>query len=199
MPVGYRPCAPPLKGIRNSMRVLLWRIAINREFVTIMRLTAYTDYTLRTLIHLGLNRGRMTTIPELAKLQGISKNHLMKVVHQLGQAGLVHTVRGRNGGFRLQMEPSDINIGKVVRKTESDFFLAERAGCESSSQVDVASCALMEVLNLATTAYLDVLDGVTLVDLMRGEGRENGRNAIVSVVHVRPNVNNSKSKADEAL
>ena len=181
------------------MRVLHRQIIINREFVTIMRLTVYTDYTLRTLIYLGHNRDRMTTIPELAELHGISKNHLMKVVHQLGQAGIVHTVRGRNGGFRLEMEPSDINIGKLVRKTESDFFLTERASSESSSQVDAASCALEEVLNLATRAYLDVLDGVTLVDLMRSEGRVIGRNAIVSVVRVQRNENNSKSKMEGAL
>lgn len=181
------------------MRVLLRRIVINREFITIMRLTVYTDYTLRTLIYLGFNRDRMTTIPELAELHGISKNHLMKVVHQLGQAGMVHTVRGRNGGFRLEMEPSDINIGKVVRKTESDFFLTERASRESCSQVDAASCALKEVLNLATTAYLDVLDGVTLVDLMQSEGRGSVRNAIVSVVRVNRILNNRKSEMDGAL
>ena len=181
------------------MSVLYRQIVINWKFLTVMRLTVYTDYTLRTLIYLGLNPNRMTTIPELAGLHGISKNHLMKVVHQLGQSGMVRTVRGRNGGFRLDMEPSDINIGKVVRKTESDFFLMERTGCESSSQVYAASCALKELLNLGTTAYLEVLDGVTLIDLMRSEDRSSGCNAIISVVRVQRNVNNSKSKTDGAL
>ncbi|MDO9192769.1 MAG: Rrf2 family transcriptional regulator, partial [Undibacterium sp.] len=78
-----------------------------------MRLTAFTDYTLRTLMYLGTHRDQLVTIQEIADLHNISKNHLMKVVHQLGIEGLVDTVRGRNGGLRLNKEPRDINIGAV--------------------------------------------------------------------------------------
>ena len=69
-----------------------------------MRLTHYTDYSLRTLMYLGLNRDRLVTIQDIAEVYGISKNHLMKVVHQLGLAGLIETIRGRNGGLRLKIE-----------------------------------------------------------------------------------------------
>jgi Rrf2 family nitric oxide-sensitive transcriptional repressor len=86
-----------------------------------MRLTAYTDYALRTLMYLATNRDRLVTISEIADVHGISKNHLMKVVHQLGLSGMVETVRGRNGGLRLNHEPAEINIGEVVRNSETDF------------------------------------------------------------------------------
>ncbi|MDC8757050.1 RrF2 family transcriptional regulator [Janthinobacterium fluminis] len=135
-----------------------------------MRLTAYTDYALRTLIYLGLNRERLVTIQDIAELHAISKNHLMKVVHQLGQSGLVKTVRGRNGGLKLGAEPGAINVGTVVRGTETDFFMAEcfrdgQAGCAYAS-----ACRLKHALCEATDAYLAVLDGVTLADLIRSEG-----------------------------
>ncbi len=134
-----------------------------------MRLTTYTDYALRTLIYLGMNRARLVTIQDIADLHCISKNHLTKVVHQLGVDGLVDTVRGRNGGLRLKREPADINIGAVVRQTETDFYMAEcfdpeRLGCAYTS-----SCKLKGHLKAATSAYLAVLDGVTLDDLL-GEG-----------------------------
>ena len=87
-----------------------------------MRSTASTDYTLRTLTYLGLNRDRMVTIQDTADLHGISKNHLMKVVHQLGLTRMVETVRGRNGGIELNKEHVDINVGDVVRYTETDFL-----------------------------------------------------------------------------
>ena len=90
-----------------------------------MRLTDYTDYSLRTLMYLGLNRNGLVTIQEIADTYGISKNHLMKVVHQLGVAGMVDTVRGRNGGLRLKKEPEDINLGQVVRGTEPDLTMVE--------------------------------------------------------------------------
>ncbi len=131
-----------------------------------MRLTAYTDYALRTLIYLGSHREQLATIQDIADLHGISKNHLMKVVHQLGLAGFVDTVRGRNGGLRLQRAPKDINIGEVVRGTETDFFMAECFDPANTACAYSSACRLKGVLGAATAAYLKVLDGVTLADLI---------------------------------
>jgi Rrf2 family nitric oxide-sensitive transcriptional repressor len=153
-----------------------------------MRLTAYTDYTLRTLMHLGISRDRLVTIQDIADVHGISKNHLMKVAHQLGIAGLVETVRGRNGGLRLRKEPALINIGAVVRATETDFFMAECFDRANSTCVYTPACGLKTVLGKATAAYLDVLDGVTLEDLIGKGGRRIGRSAGVSPLrmHTKP-------------
>ncbi|MBB3120694.1 RrF2 family transcriptional regulator [Pseudoduganella violacea] len=132
-----------------------------------MRLTAYTDYAMRTLIYLGVHRGRLVTIQDIAVLHGISKNHLTKVVHQLGRCGMVETVRGRNGGIRLRGEPHGINIGQVVRTTESDFEMAACFGSSANACANAPWCGLKGVLSAATGAYLSVLDRVTLADLIR--------------------------------
>jgi Rrf2 family nitric oxide-sensitive transcriptional repressor len=105
-------------------------------------------------MHLGINRDRLVTIQNIADVHGISKNHLMKVVHQLGLSGMVETVRGRNGGLMLKQEPADINIGKVVRNTETDFFMAECFDRQTSSCVYAPACVLKGVLGSATAAYL---------------------------------------------
>lgn len=131
-----------------------------------MRLTSFTDYTLRSLIFLGTHRDRLVTIQDIADLHQISKNHLTKVVHQLGVNGLVETVRGRNGGLRLALEPEDINIGAVVRQSESDFFMAECFDTEHNACVLDGACYLKIKLKEATEAYLAVLDGVTLARLL---------------------------------
>jgi Rrf2 family nitric oxide-sensitive transcriptional repressor len=131
-----------------------------------MRLTAYTDYTLRTLMHLANNQDRLVTIQDIADLHSISKNHLMKVVHQLGLSGMVVTVRGRNGGLKLSKEPKQINVGEVVRNTESDFFMAECFDHADTCCAYVNACALKGILSSATAAYLAVLDGVSLADLI---------------------------------
>jgi Rrf2 family nitric oxide-sensitive transcriptional repressor len=147
-----------------------------------MKLTAYTDYTLRTLMHLGLNRERLVTIQDIAQLHGISKNHLMKVVHQLGLSGVVETVRGRHGGLRLACEPAAVNIGVVVRGTETDFFMAECFERENNSCAYAPACALKKILGKATAAFLQVLDGVTLADLLaRGERRAAGMQALATI------------------
>jgi Rrf2 family nitric oxide-sensitive transcriptional repressor len=131
-----------------------------------MRLTAYTDYTLRALIFLAGNRGRLVKIQDIADQHGISKNHLTKVIYQLGLSGLIQTVRGRNGGLRLAREPEAINIGAVVRGTESDFFMAAcfDAGREACPYAEC--CGLKGLLGRATAAYLAVLDAASLADLL---------------------------------
>ena len=135
-----------------------------------MRLTDYTDYSLRTLMYLGMNRENLVTIQDIADAYGISKSHLMKVVHQLGLAGLVETIRGRSGGLRLGKEPEEINIGDVVRGTEPDFMMVECFSRDLNECILSPSCELQDVLRRATIAYLDVLGGVTLADLLRNSG-----------------------------
>ena len=85
-----------------------------------MQMTKYSDYSLRALIYLGLNRHRRCTIREIADAYGISENHLMKLVHQLGQEGFITTIRGKNGGLELAMPASEINLGEVFRATEGN-------------------------------------------------------------------------------
>jgi Rrf2 family nitric oxide-sensitive transcriptional repressor len=86
-----------------------------------MRLTVYSDYSLRLLMYLAVRTERLSTIQEVAKAYDVSSNHMMKVVHQLGLAGYVETVRGRNGGIRLGKPPSDIGLGELLRFTEPDM------------------------------------------------------------------------------
>ena len=131
-----------------------------------MRLTTFTDYTLRTLLHLGMHRDRLVTIQEIADLHDISKNHLMKVVYQLGLAGVVETLRGRNGGLRLRLEPGQINIGAIVRASETDFYMAECFNPAGTPCFLSGDCKLKNILGEATLAYLAVLDGQTLASVM---------------------------------
>jgi Rrf2 family nitric oxide-sensitive transcriptional repressor len=147
-----------------------------------VRLTSYTDYSLRTLMYLAMHGDRLATIQEIADLHGISKNHLMKVVHQLGLAGHIETVRGRNGGLRLKRPAADINIGALVRSTETDFFMAECFDRANNTCPLTPDCQLKWVLNQATQAFLAVLDGATLASLLPQPGAAQ----VAGVIHFHP-------------
>ena len=148
-----------------------------------MRLTSFTDYTLRSLMYLGMNRDKLVTIQEIADLHDISKNHLTKVIHQLGASGLVETVRGRHGGLRLNREPEDINIGDVVRDSESDFYIAECFESDPGHCAFLRDCALKRKLSEATEAFLHVLDGMTLADILPGAGgNKSGKGGVQPVI-----------------
>lgn len=132
-----------------------------------MRLTMYTDYSLRVLIYLGTKeKGKLATIQEISDAYSISKNHLMKVTFELGKAGFIHTVRGRGGGIRLADLPENINVGTVVRTMEDDFHLVECFDMEHNRCPIAPVCGLRGVLGKALHAYLSVLDEYTLEDLL---------------------------------
>jgi len=133
-----------------------------------MRLTDYTDYSLRVMLYLALRRESMATIQEISDAYGVSKNHLMKVVQRLGELGWVDTVRGRNGGLRLAPASLDLTVGAVVRETENDFSLVgcfpdehgDRRGCVIEPQ-----CRLKHALAAARDAFLAELDRHTIGEL----------------------------------
>ena len=88
-----------------------------------MRLTSYSDYSLRVLIYLATHdQSKLSNIKEISEVYQLSKNHLMKIVHNLGKLGYIETIRGRNGGFRLAKSPAEINVGELVRRTEEIFI-----------------------------------------------------------------------------
>ncbi|MGN7941362.1 RrF2 family transcriptional regulator [Metabacillus sp. 22489] len=135
-----------------------------------MRLTNYTDYSLRVLIYLATKpKDEFSNIKEIAEAYNISKNHLMKVTYELGKMNIIETVRGRNGGIRLAHAPEEINIGEVVRQTEEDFHLVECFDKERNQCIISPTCGLKHVLNKALQAYLAVLDEYTLADLVKNQ------------------------------
>ena len=133
-----------------------------------MRLTQWTDFSLRVLMYCAAceNRDLPVTITEIADSHGISRSHLTKVVHQLGAHGLLDTTRGRGGGMRLCKPAAEINVGALVRQTETDFDMVECFDPKTNQCTLSPQCHLKGVLHQATQSYLAVLDGVTLADLI---------------------------------
>ena len=130
-----------------------------------MRLSEYTDYTLRVLMYCARHRQRLVTINELAEQHGLSKGHLMKVVNDLARQGLIDTTRGRGGGLRLSKEPDAIRIGDVVRASETDFRLVECFDAGTNACTLTPNCRLKHLFSAALRAYFLALDGATLADL----------------------------------
>lgn len=130
-----------------------------------MRLTKLSDYALRVLMYAEANKDRLITIEETARVYGISRTHLMKVVNILIKEGFLKGVRGRSGGFTLGKRPENINLGTVIRATESDFALVE---CfMTGNQCNITdSCKLPSIVKEALGSFLATLDRYTLADIV---------------------------------
>lgn len=131
-----------------------------------MRITAFTDYTLRVLMYLAVEPGRLATIAEIAAAYGISENHLMKVAYQLSRAGVVETIRGKGGGVRLAKRPQDIRLGAVIRASEGAAPIVECMAPEGNCCPITPACRLARILSDAFKVLYESLDAYTLEDLV---------------------------------
>jgi Rrf2 family nitric oxide-sensitive transcriptional repressor len=131
-----------------------------------MKLTAFTDYSLRVLLYLAANSGRKSTIAEIAAAFDISEHHLVKVVHFLGKQGWIATVRGKGGGMTLALQPKDICLGQVVRDTEGSAVPAECFEPGGGHCILSGCCELKGPLAEAVGAFYAVLDRYSLADVM---------------------------------
>ncbi|MCC5984303.1 MAG: Rrf2 family transcriptional regulator [Rhodobacteraceae bacterium] len=130
-----------------------------------MQLSKFTDYALRVLLLAASTPDRNTTIREAAEIYGISHAHLKKVVLKLSKVGYLESTRGHGGGFRLGMPPEQINLGALIRVTETDFALVECFD-PNSSCVIASRCVLPGILDEALAAFLNVMDRYSLQDIV---------------------------------
>ena len=131
-----------------------------------MKLTAFTDYSLRVLMYLATEPAERATIARIASAFDVSENHLVKVVHFLGKQGWLANVRGKGGGLQLALAPDRIGIGQVVRQTEGEPVVAECFGQGGGACCLTGRCRLEGVLRQAVTAFYAVLDRYTLEDVV---------------------------------
>jgi Rrf2 family nitric oxide-sensitive transcriptional repressor len=137
------------------------------EGTQIMKLTQYSDLGLRLLMYLALRKGESATIQEVSDRFAVSKNHMVKISHQLTKSGLIESTRGRNGGVRLARLPESINVEQALRATEENFDLVECFGAAKNHCVITGICKLRSVLDAALEAFFEVLREVSLADLVK--------------------------------
>jgi Rrf2 family nitric oxide-sensitive transcriptional repressor len=132
-----------------------------------MKLTQYSDLGLRLLMYLAHRYGDSVTIQEMSDRFGVSKNHMVKISHQLTNSGLIESTRGRNGGVRLAGPPDSISVEQVLRATEDNFDLVECFNASQNHCVLTDICKLNGALNAALAAFFAELSQTTLADLVK--------------------------------
>ena len=128
-----------------------------------MKITQFTDFSFRLLLYLSRSRERVVTVREVADYYGISSEHLKKIVRSLSDVGHIQTVRGKHGGLKLAREPSEINLGALIRSQENLALLPCFEPCDTCP---VSECKLRGLVDEALAAFLAPFDGKTLADIL---------------------------------
>ncbi len=136
-----------------------------------MKLTSYTNYALRSLQLAAVRAPALVRVDDVVRVHGLARPHITKIVHELGRAGYLETIRGRGGGFRLGRPAEDIIIGDVVRLTEGPLDVVECFNPETNTCPLLGVCRLSTALKRATDSFLAVLDDLTLADIAANKGQ----------------------------
>lgn len=131
-----------------------------------MRLTQHSNYAMRLLMYCALRPDQLVRLAEIADAYDISCHHLNKIAQRLAHIGIIHAIRGRNGGIRLAKDPQDINVGEVLRATEENLIIVECFAETTNTCPLISECKFRKLLQRALVAFLDVLDDCTLADLV---------------------------------
>lgn len=135
-----------------------------------MRLTAYTNYALRTLQLAALKAPDLVRIEDVVDVHRLKKPNIVKAVHELGREGYLVTQRGRGGGFRLARPATEIRVGDVVRLTEGDLDIVECFNPDTNTCPLIGICRLSTAFQQATRAFMAVLDDLTIADIAANKG-----------------------------
>jgi len=136
-----------------------------------LKLTGYTNYALRTLQIAALRGPALSRVDDVVRVHAIPRPHIAKIVHELGRAGYLQTVRGRGGGFRLAQPAERIIVGDVVRLTEGPLELVECFNPDTNTCPLIGICKLSHALQAAARAFLAVLDDLTIADIASNRGQ----------------------------
>lgn len=150
-----------------------------------MKLTSYTNYALRSLQLAALHAPSLVKVDDVANIHQLSKPHIVKIVHELGRAGYIETLRGRNGGFKLAKPAQSIIIGDVVRITEGPLDVVECFNPDTNTCPLIGICKLSKAMMKATDAFMAVLDDLTIADIAANKGELLERIQAVSGGHGR--------------
>jgi len=131
-----------------------------------MKMTSYTDYSLRALLYIAGHKDRLVTISEIAEFHNVSRNHMTKVINNLSRNDFIATVRGKSGGIRLSREPEDIILADVIYNTEQHMNLAECFDREINTCPIIGGCKLMKILYEARRGFMSPFENATLANIL---------------------------------
>jgi Rrf2 family nitric oxide-sensitive transcriptional repressor len=134
-----------------------------------MQLTIFTDYGLRSLMYIAAHPTRLCSVKEIAEHYGISRNHLVKVVHRLSQLGYIASSKGKGGGIKLAKSPEKLKIGDLIRELEPHMQLVECFNKDTNTCRITSSCKLKHYLADADKAFTASLNRYTLADAVQNK------------------------------
>lgn len=142
-----------------------------------MKISTKGRYALRLMLDLAANyNGEYISLKVISQRQNISNKYLEQIITILSKAGYVKSVRGSNGGYKLAKSPENYTVGMIIRLTEGSLAPVACLEGEENDCARSESCVTLSVWKKLYKAINEVVDNITLEDLVNEEKSLNGGN-----------------------
>ncbi len=132
-----------------------------------MKISSKGRYAIDVMVDLALHdKGEPISVKDIAKRKQISNKYLEQIISMLQKAGLVHSIRGAQGGYRLRKRPEEYSVGAILRATEGDLSPVSCVEEGNSDCAHKATCSTIKIWQELNKAINDVVDNITLADLV---------------------------------
>lgn len=132
-----------------------------------MKISTKGRYALRLMMDLAMNNtGEPVRIKDIAARQEISDKYLEQIISILNKAGYVKSIRGPQGGYRLTKAPEQYTVGMILRLTEGSLAPVSCLEDEVNTCPRQDGCATLRLWQMLNTAISDIVDKVTLADVV---------------------------------
>lgn len=134
-----------------------------------MQITRFTDYGLRTLMYVAARSENIASVKEVSEHYGISRNHLVKVVHRLSQLGYIETTKGKGGGIKIAKGTEKLRLGELIKQLEPNMNMVECFDAKTNTCRITGSCQLKHYLFEATQSFINTMNKYTLADTVQNK------------------------------
>lgn len=147
-----------------------------------MKISTRGRYAVRMMIDLAMNQSATpVSLKEIAKRQEISVKYMEQIMSVFAKAGLVRSIRGSGGGYQLTKKPEDYTVGMILRLTEGSLAPVPCAVEQENQCERIGNCVTVKIWKKINDAVCEVVDGITLQDLMQWQQNIEGEDESVDL------------------
>ena len=137
-----------------------------------MKLSTKSRYALRAIIELdAMSEGKPIFVREIAKRQDISERYLENIFTQLRASGVLISIKGKNGGFKLAKDPKEINLLEIVTAVEGKLSIVECAG-NPNSCAKSADCVSRDIWDEINTTLVEKIGSYRLDEIIARHNKD---------------------------
>ncbi|MGL5676710.1 MAG: RrF2 family transcriptional regulator [Cellulosilyticaceae bacterium] len=133
-----------------------------------MKISTKGRYAVEALLYMALHKGEKWNVKIVAEAIGVTERYLEQIFHLLKKAEILETIRGPKGGYMIKGPLEDLKVGQIIRAVEGEIIPVPCVHCQDACTCDIKDiCATRELWCKLLVAITEVIDGMTLQDLVK--------------------------------